>query len=199
LYAHSHNVNISEWEDILLKALHSIRSLLCTATNSTPHERLFSFQRRPGSINSKILPTWLINPGPVLLRNFERSNKNDIMVRRVELLEANPNYAIIRDGRGVTKAVSVKDLAPVSESREKRIDDASEVQGERVETSEELLQDAGGDYGRVVEVTKKKIPTVSLPPFYKIPTLSLPRLTLPKEFIDSSEQDDHVDVDRGAR
>uniref|UniRef100_UPI00358F2A4C uncharacterized protein n=1 Tax=Myxine glutinosa TaxID=7769 RepID=UPI00358F2A4C len=32
------------WEHVLLEALHAIRSLLCTATNATPHERLFKYQ-----------------------------------------------------------------------------------------------------------------------------------------------------------
>ena len=112
LYAHSHELNLSEWEEILPIALHSIRSLLCTSTNCTPHERMFLFRRRPGIGYDKILPTWLINPGPVLLRNFERTNKNDVLVKQVELIEANPNYAIIKDGRGITKTVSTKDLAP---------------------------------------------------------------------------------------
>ena len=30
----------------------------------------------------------------------------------MELLEANPHYALIKDQRGITKTVSVKDLAP---------------------------------------------------------------------------------------
>ena len=72
---------------------------------------MFRYQRRPGSIGSKILPSWLINPGPVLLRNFEKSNKNDELVKRVELLEASPHYALIKDQRGITKTVSVQDLA----------------------------------------------------------------------------------------
>ena len=97
---------------MLPTALHSIRSLLNTSTNCSPHERMFSYQRRPGSIRSKILPSWLINPGPVLLRNFERSNKNDELVKKVELLEANPHYALIKDQKGIQKTVSVQDLAP---------------------------------------------------------------------------------------
>ena len=34
---------VTHWESVLIDALHSIRSLLCTATNCTPHERMFSF------------------------------------------------------------------------------------------------------------------------------------------------------------
>ena len=59
-----------------------------------------------------ILSSWFINTGPVLLRNYERSNKNDELVKKVELLEANPNSALIKDQRGITKTISVQDLAP---------------------------------------------------------------------------------------
>ena len=37
---------------VLLDALHSVRSILYTATNCTPHERLFSYQRRSANGNS---------------------------------------------------------------------------------------------------------------------------------------------------
>jgi len=37
---------VTHWESVLIDALHSIRSLLCTATNCTPHERMFSFPQR---------------------------------------------------------------------------------------------------------------------------------------------------------
>ena len=39
-------MQINAWESVLSESLHSIRSLLCTATNQTPHERLFTYQRR---------------------------------------------------------------------------------------------------------------------------------------------------------
>ena len=132
LLLHSHKQDISNWESMQPTALHSIRSLLNTTTNSTPHERFYNFQRRPGSIGRKVLPNWLINPGPVLVRNFEKSNKNDDLVKRVELLEANPHYALIKDQRGNTKTVSVQDLAPypgreVQNSREEHVQDYDEL------------------------------------------------------------------------
>ena len=34
-------LSLTHWEYLLRKVLHSIRSLLCTATNCTPHERMF--------------------------------------------------------------------------------------------------------------------------------------------------------------
>ena len=45
LLMHSHKLDISNWEEMLPTALHSIRSLLNTSTNCTPHERIFNYQR----------------------------------------------------------------------------------------------------------------------------------------------------------
>ena len=89
--------------------IHSIRSLLCTATNLTPHERMFSYTRR--SACGQSLPTWLSVPGPVYLKRFVR-NKNDPLVDEVELLEANPKYAHIRYPDGRETSVSLRHLAP---------------------------------------------------------------------------------------
>ena len=94
---------------VLPDALHSLRSLLCTTTNSTPHERFFAFPRR--STNDSSLPNWLLEPGPVLLRNFVRS-KSDPLCHEVELINANTKYALIRHGNGKESTVSVTDLAP---------------------------------------------------------------------------------------
>ena len=61
------------WQIVLPDALHSIRSLLSTATNVTPHERLFNFARR--STTGVSFPTWLCMPGPVLLKSHVRHSK----------------------------------------------------------------------------------------------------------------------------
>ena len=98
------------WEEVLPEALHSIRSLLTTATNETPHERFFKFPRRSGLGSS--LPTWLLTPGPVLLRRFVRQNKSDPLVDEVELIAANPTYARVRYPGGRETSVSLRDLAP---------------------------------------------------------------------------------------
>ncbi|XP_065678454.1 uncharacterized protein LOC136093395 [Hydra vulgaris] len=111
-----HPINVRNWEIVLSDALYSRRSLLSTATNCTPHERLFSFPRRSSSGTS--LPSWL-NPGPIFLRRFVRTNKNDNLVDKVELVDVNPTYANIRypDGRELT--VSLQDLAPYPAPKEK--------------------------------------------------------------------------------
>ena len=98
------------WQTVLPDALHSIRSLLCTATNATPHERLFNYARR--SSTGIAIPSWLCEPGPVLLRRHIRTSKTDPLVDEVELIQANPQYAHIRYPDGKEDTVSVRHLAP---------------------------------------------------------------------------------------
>ena len=88
-------------------------SLLCTATNCSPHERLLKYARR-SSIGGSV-PSWLITLGPVLLKRHVRSSKDDPLVDEVKLLQANQQYAHIRytDGRETT--VSIRHLAPLPE------------------------------------------------------------------------------------
>lgn len=106
----SRNLDARHWQLVLADALHSIRSLLCTATNETPHERMFSFKRR--STFGASVPTWLSAPGPVLLKRHVRTSKYDSVVDKVDLLHATPNYAIVRMPNGRESTVSLKDIAP---------------------------------------------------------------------------------------
>ena len=99
----------SRWESVLDSVLHSIRSLLCTATNQTPHERLFSFPRK--SPNGYSLPSWLSYSGLVLLRKFVRNSKSDPLVEPVDLITATPHFARVRHPDGREATVSTKDLA----------------------------------------------------------------------------------------
>ena len=105
------NLPTTEWQQVLPDALHSIRTLLCTATNCTPHERMFHHQRRSSSGNS--MPSWLMNPGPVYVRKHARKSKYDPLVERVELIHANPEYAFVRFENGRESTVSLRDVAPV--------------------------------------------------------------------------------------
>ena len=102
-------LSLTHWEYVLLIVLHSIRSLLCTATNCTPHERMFCYGRK--SFNGVSLPSW-VKLGPIYVKNHNRNDKSDLLVEEAELLEANPQYAYVRleDGREIP--VSVRDLAP---------------------------------------------------------------------------------------
>ncbi|GFY26591.1 hypothetical protein TNCV_2879211 [Trichonephila clavipes] len=110
----SNSMKTEQWEGVIQTALHSIRSLLCTATNATPHERMFSHPRR--SHNGCSIPTWLTKPGPVLMKNQMRANKYEPIVQEVELIEANPDYAHVKLGDGRETTVSIRHLAPRGET-----------------------------------------------------------------------------------
>lgn len=113
----SRNLPSTMWEVVLPDALHSIRTLISTSTGSTPHERMFKFQRRTSTGVS--IPSWLSKSGPVLLKKFNRSSKYDPLVDEVELLEANPQYAFIKHSDGRESTVSLRHLAPIGETTDK--------------------------------------------------------------------------------
>lgn len=110
----SQGLPIARWQQVLPDALHTTRSLLCTSTNVTPHERLFSFQRRSALGTS--FPTWLSQPGPVLLKRHVRSSKNEPLVDEVELIHATPSYAKVRFPTGKEATVSLRDIAPIAQT-----------------------------------------------------------------------------------
>ena len=109
----SSNLPDTKWEQVLPTALHSIRSLLCVATNATPHERIFRHSRR--SFNGFSLPTWLSKPGTVLLKKYVRLCKSDPLVVPVQLLEANPSFSYVKFPDGRESTVSTGDLADPGE------------------------------------------------------------------------------------
>ena len=90
--------------------------LLKKATNETPHERMFSYRRRTASGQS--IPSWLCEPGPILLKRHVRSTKYEPSVEPVELIEANPHYAHVRLPNGREDTVSIRDLAPMGSAVE---------------------------------------------------------------------------------
>ena len=110
------NLPISKWDIVLYDALHAIRSLLCTATNETPHERFLKLNRR--SMLGSLVPTWLHKPGPVLLKRHLRSSKYEPIVDKVELIHATPSYARVRLPGGREATVSLRDVAPISHKSE---------------------------------------------------------------------------------
>ena len=98
----------------------------------------------------------------MLLRNFEKSNKNDDLVKGVKLFEENPHYAIMKDQRRITKTVSVQDLAPYPK---KDVQNSVEVQ---LKNSDELTMEAANSDPRV----------------------SVPCLLLPDNILNSSKPSD---------
>jgi hypothetical protein len=109
----SRNLDLKYWEVVLPDALHSIRSLINTTTNETPHERLLTFQRRSATGHS--IPSWLTQPGKVLLKRHVRNSKYEPDVDEVFLIEANPQYALIKHASGRESTVSIRHLAPLTQ------------------------------------------------------------------------------------
>ena len=110
----SRGLSPSNWEHVLPDALHSIRSLLCTATNATPHDRLFNYQRRSSSGHSA--PSWLSTGDRAYLRKHVRQSKYDPLLEEVEILDVNPQYAHVKLPSGAESTVSIRDLAPCGDS-----------------------------------------------------------------------------------
>ena len=111
LALHSKNLDTKYWESVLPSVLHSIRTLVCTATNMTPHERLFSFQRK--TMTGHSLPSWVTVNGKALVKTHVRASKYDPWVEECEILHATPTYAQIRTLKGKEQTVSLRDLAPL--------------------------------------------------------------------------------------
>lgn len=153
----SRNLKTNQWEMVLNEALDSIRTLLCTATNCTPHERMFIHPRNARS--GTTLPSWLTQRGPVLVKQHVRHSKFDPTVQRAELIEANPEYALVKFQDGRESTISVKHLAPPGRNEEEEspdlensetpvINDGEEIQNSPLKT---IPPDEGTSESRIVE------------------------------------------------
>jgi len=110
----SRKLHISQWELVFLDVLHSVRSLHCTTTNKTPHERLFKHKRQ-SSFGASV-PAWLSSPGRVYLRRHATPSKYDPVVEEVDLVHATPSYARVRFPTGRENTVSLRDIAPLRQA-----------------------------------------------------------------------------------
>ena len=108
---------------MLPDALHSIRSLLCTATNQTPHERLFNYKRKSSFETS--VPIWLSAPGSAYLKRHVRASKYEPVVDEVDLVHTTPNYAVVHLPSGRETTVSLRDIAPCNSEEPVTDNDAS--------------------------------------------------------------------------
>ena len=103
--------------------------------------------------------------------------------------EANPNYAIIKDGRGITKTVSTKDLAPapimINERENDQNTDMMNVNDDHINTPQSIQPD---EYNKMIEEAKSRNPEISIK-----------RLSIPKEIICPSGSQDDSDASRRER
>ena len=111
LALHTFGLDKTKWAKVLDAALGSIRSLLCTSTNSTPHDRFFNFPR--SSITGTDLPEFLLQPGETILHRCHARAKGDPLVEHVKLVQTiSPHYAQVEFQDGRTDTVSTHHLAP---------------------------------------------------------------------------------------
>jgi hypothetical protein len=71
---------------------------------------MFSLPRR--SYNGNSIPTWLMHPGPVLIKKHVCASKYDPLVEELDLTAANPDYAYVILADGGETTVSTRHLAP---------------------------------------------------------------------------------------
>jgi transposase InsO family protein len=131
----SRGMKETQWEQVLPDVLHSIRSLLCTATNSTPHERFFNFDRR--STLGLSSPSWFYEAKTVLVRRHVRPNKNDPLVDKADLLQVNPNYVVVRLPSGRETSVSLRDIAPYPQEKSNNLGILEDLQHRELESGKE--------------------------------------------------------------
>ena len=96
------------WPSVLNDALHSIRSLITTATGSSPHNQFLRFDRR---FRPQTTTVPMLTHDFAWLRRHVR-NKNDPSGDLVKVIASYPGYAVIsRDGQS-TDTVNWRHLAP---------------------------------------------------------------------------------------
>ena len=116
LATQSKGLTPAHWELVLPPVMHSIRTLVCTSTNETPHERLFAYQRR--TMMGHSLPTWLTQSNKVLMKKHVRQSKYDDICEEVDLIDVTPTYARVRLPTGREQTVSLRDLARLPEEHQ---------------------------------------------------------------------------------
>ena len=129
--------------------LHSIRSLLCTTTNETPHERLFKHKRR--SSFGVFVPTWLSSPGRVYLRRHATPSEYDPVIEEADLVHATPSYARVRFPTGRESTVSLRDIAPARQAITFSPDESGNLVNPEANADASELPDASYAWNRVCD------------------------------------------------
>ena len=152
----SRKLPVGAWESVLPDALHSIRSLLCTSTNATPHERMFQYNRKSTAGNS--VPSWL-TPAPIYVRKHVRNSKYEPIVERAELLHVNPQYAFVKLSNGHETTVSLRDVAPCDRTHEPRSTIPELGEGEMAVRNHVINDSHQNDKQQLIESSNDNIPT----------------------------------------
>ena len=111
--------------------------LMCSATNSTPHERMFNFAR--SSIIGCDIPDFLRGTNQNVLLKRHIRLKNDPLVDEVRLIETiSPHFARIQYENGKVDTVSTRHLAPSVEIVEEESQPTSECSSEPTQSTDIL-------------------------------------------------------------
>lgn len=155
----SHSLKETQWERVLPEALHSLRSLLCTSTNCTPHERFFLHSRL--STLGPSIPTWLMEARSVYVKRHVRHNKSDPLVDKADVIQVNPQYVVVRFPNGRESSISLRDVSPCvpEEATENNFDDLISSESEDVRPAEDLEEKTDNE-GNVVRRSNR----ISKPP-----------------------------------
>ena len=146
------NLPLSHYESVLNDVLHSIRSLLCVATNLTQHERFFNFQRR--SCTGQSLLTRLTSNNKAFFRRFIRHSKSDPYVDEVERVNVNPTYAEVRYLNGREATVSIRHPSPCPNEVVDFCDKSSE--SDITENNSNVVVDSGENINKTPSETNSK-------------------------------------------
>ena len=97
------------WESVLPEALSSIRGLLCTATNATPHSWLLNFSRKGTQGFSP--PLWWTAGKQAYMKVFVR-RKDEPLVQPVRITQViNPFFARVEQTNDRIDTVSIRALS----------------------------------------------------------------------------------------
>ena len=121
----THKLLLQHWQELLSDTLHSVRNLICSATNQTPHDRIFIFQRRFTASSSICIG--LQPPGLVAIKHHVRSSKFDPLTDEMHLIEANLQNVHVQYPDGKEDTVAFKHLAPKPTSNDKILEKKSRV------------------------------------------------------------------------
>ena len=85
------------------------------------------------------VPSWLIEPGLILIKRYTRTSKYEPLVEKADLIHATPSYAHVRFLNGHKTKVSLRDVAPFS--GDEVIDEVDdECESESFEVNEHALR-----------------------------------------------------------
>ena len=106
-----------KWESVMDQALASMRCVSSTATNESPHQRFFAFDRR-SSVGFST-PKWMQPGKTVYLKQYVRPTKDHPLVSPVKIIETiGENFARLQFPNNRVDTVSTSGLAPGIEGQE---------------------------------------------------------------------------------